>query len=315
MARQIIFFAGAFLGIASALMQPPRRVRPNLQRCFYAHDDSPTARVYVAGVAISLNGLYAFLETSSGYFPVQVTDDTSATNSPAALLLLQLLAGIDMATPLFPPELLSQLVVSYVMQGGSATCEVAKHIRMSILEQEQHQLQDDVDESMDDYNDNWSLTSDIQLPICSLDEVTYDGSTWKWSVRVHEAQKSLVVVVADNDDNTLEHLYAPNTAAAVSIALALRYRAPIRMTQTLSSSLVLTTLQVHQQFPMFRSSSDLLGQSNNVSEMVQHAYQLTRLQAALRVAKQKGDGKAEQSIRKQIETLSLKQETSDDAFQ
>jgi hypothetical protein len=73
-------------------------------------------RLQVAGVSVSPSGFHVVLQkNASHYLPLRVTDDASAdreaATSPQALTILQLLARVDMAGAILPPDVLSRIVV------------------------------------------------------------------------------------------------------------------------------------------------------------------------------------------------------------
>lgn len=93
---------------AAALRTPTARLRHGRPRCCAAD----LASCELHGVSISEHGLVALLANAEKQkmLPVPVTDsDVRSAESAAALCLLQLLQGIDLAGPQFPPERLSTL--------------------------------------------------------------------------------------------------------------------------------------------------------------------------------------------------------------
>jgi hypothetical protein len=83
-------------------------------------------RLQVAGVSVSPTGFHVVLQkNSTHYLPLRATDDSAgadreAATSPQALTLLQLLARVDMAGAILPPDVLSRIVVLSLEGGDDA---------------------------------------------------------------------------------------------------------------------------------------------------------------------------------------------------
>ena len=86
----------------------------------------------IAGVSVSEEGFWTIFSTDddNSYVPIQVTDtteDATAATSPQALTILQLLANVDMAGTILPPERLALIVVD-CEQGSDSSTPVQKDV-------------------------------------------------------------------------------------------------------------------------------------------------------------------------------------------
>lgn len=145
-------------------------------------------RAQISGVSVSNTGLYVILRiplvtfnnSSSNsnigaspldntpdkynYIPIQVTDDPLDCNvsvsSPEALTILQLLSSVDMAGPILPPELLSQLVV--------LTCEAAEAIEPTVEEDETNEIENQNDDDGDRISSKQVVSRQQQFIINSV---------------------------------------------------------------------------------------------------------------------------------------------------
>ncbi|GAX11454.1 hypothetical protein FisN_22Lh138 [Fistulifera solaris] len=258
-------------------------------------------RVALAGVSVSATGFWVLLRAGEdAYYPLRVTDtiaDTGAATSPEALTILQLLANVDMAGAILPPDILARVIV-LSCEDGQCDAPVAEEV----LEIVHNKLPDGVDTYGELHE--WGQ-SRISLPVATVDEIILEDHkqfTWRCSVK-HLGRISLQPTVS-----TLQKIsydFRPQVSFAfISIALALRYRAPISMKvnrQLEASFLSLEALQ--KRFPMYRSANKLQQTSQRPAIAVERVFEINKLQAALRIAIEKNDQAAVARIRAALDEM------------
>lgn len=258
-------------------------------------------RIQLAGVSVSATGFWVMLRTGEdAYYPLRVTDniaDTGAATSPEALTILQLLANVDMAGAILPPDILARVTI-LSCEEGQCDAEVADEV----LEM----VHDNLPDGVETYGElhEWGK-SRVSLPVATVDEVIVEDDksfTWRCSVKNH-GRISLRPTIS-----TLEQIsydFCPQVSFAfLSTALALRYRAPISMkvTPEMESSF-LTLDALRKRFPMYRSAGKLQQTSQRAAIAVERVFEINKLQAALRIAMEKEDHAAAAKIRAALDEM------------
>ncbi|GAX16005.1 hypothetical protein FisN_22Hh138 [Fistulifera solaris] len=307
--RQLLALVILLSGMSHAFLTPfhsttnAERTRMTLR---YADDNDNMEvmrlqRVSLAGVSVSATGFWVLLRAGeNAYYPLRVTDsiaDTGAATSPEALTILQLLANVDMAGAILPPDLLARVTVLSCEEGQ---CDAS--VADEVLKIVHNKLPDGV-ETYGELHE-WGQ-SRISLPVATVDEIIVEDDkqfTWRCSVK-HLGRISLQPTVS-----TLEKIcydFRPQVSFAfLSIALALRYRAPISMKvnpQLEASFLTLEALQ--KRFPMYRSANKLQQTSQRPAIAVERVFEINKLQAALRIAMEKNDPAAVAKIRAALDEM------------
>jgi hypothetical protein len=327
------------------------------------------------------------LPHSYSYVAVPITRsrrDAVAATTPQALTMLQLLAGVDMAGAILPPELLSQLVV-VAGKRMAATADapkednnddpLARYIAVSI----RNVLTTSSSSSLSPSRSNSSSNDDddvrrleaiipqryldqnvwtrskIRLPATTLQDVTIrlfgenSGVTaggvsisaasfvlncmvegyGRYQVVLRDDDNDGVDDVVDNRDGTVpttttsstadiegtwrELLYNGDdaalsgevvTAAFCALALALRYRAPIRIIVVWDDAIIFddeTTMRL--RFPSYQSADSASEPAVRSAEQIARGFTIHTLQAALRLALTKRDVTAATKIRAELDRL------------
>jgi hypothetical protein len=299
----------------------------------------PKPRIYRAafsGVAVSPTGFWVMFQVGvDQYWPVQVTAVTETTGaskvtSPEALTLLQLLAGVDMAGAILPPDILARIIIGVCDNDTTKDSGgIADLVRRSSNWPDQTQAP--VDAAYLDLPDWWQ--SRIRLPVCTLDEIHYqesessDGSsgTWEYQCQVRDVGPQTVTptcnvlqkvawsdpattVAADDEDS--EDVTCNEQAAFFALALALRYKAPIRLSlaatdssNSNSDALLLSHDQVLEQFPLYRSRDKLQETPATVTKNIERGFEYHKMQRALQIAIEKRDMAAAAKIRVRLDEM------------
>jgi hypothetical protein len=296
-------------------------------------DDNLPRKIYRAacsGVSVSETGFWVILRVASDkYWPVQVTTsvaDQTAAASPEALTLLQLLAGVDIAGAILAPEILARIIVGVcdtyeydeygIDQKGNCN---SQRIRDLVRRSSNWPDQAPVAKSAYLELPEWTQ-SRIRLPVCTLDEIQYhqetgnDGSDgggiWEYQCQVQDVGPQTVIPTcnvlqkvawSDADPLTATAAVADaetcgEQAAFFALALALRYKTPIRLSLSNSAQL-LSNDQVVEQFPLYRSRDKLQETCATVTVNIERGLKIHQLQAALQIALQKQDKTAAAKIR------------------
>lgn len=258
-------------------------------------------RVQLAGVSVSATGFWVMMRTGEdAYYPLRVTDDivdTGAATSPEALTILQLLANVDMAGAILPPDILSRVTV-LSCEEGQCDAKVADEV-LEIVH-------DNLPDGFKTYGElhEWGQ-SRLSLPVSTVDEVIVeDDKTFTWRCSV----KNYGRISIQPTISTLEQIcynFRPQVSTAfLSIALALRYRAPISMKVTPKvESTFLTQQALKKRFPMYRSAGQLQQTSQKPAIAVERVFEINKLQAALRIAMEKEDHVAAAKIRAALDEM------------
>ena len=247
-------------------------------------------RVSVAGVSISPSGFWAMLGIpGGGYWPLQVTTsdkDSHSATTPEALTVLQLLAGVDMAGAILPPDVLAKLVVLHAEENPQAL--YARQLTALI----------ELPGNIASYSEtNEWQRSKMRLPQVTLDELTLNP------LRLDATIKGLGPLSFTPSSSSIQAVcynFDPQSSTEfISLALALRYRAPIIVHETPNNTLT----SVADQFPLFSSIEGLHRTSARVSKNLETGLEIHKLHGALRLARQRGDTEAERKIRAKVEEL------------
>jgi len=297
---------------------------------------SARRRTRIAGVSVSDSGFWVVLQAGNDeYLPIQVTDDsadaTSAT-SPQALTVLQLLASVDMAGAIMPPDVLSRLVVLSCEEkltatgGGEALTDVEK----KVYEEVQSKLYKNATNNAGTYSEQqdvpW-LRSRVPLPIATLDEVQlkYDGAdnndgkcTMRYELlcTLRDFGK-LRLVPSESIVEQVSYQFATIkgvSSSFMAIALALRYKAPLVLSlqvdaiptgdeSTSTTTTLMSLEQIEAKFPLYRTASQLHQTTERVQKNIERGFEVNQLQAALRLAREKGDDAAAAKIRLKLDEI------------
>lgn len=268
---------------------PPRptlRLNPHSSSRLHAsNQEGPPLRrrISVAGMSVSPNGFWVILQCSSDdYWPIQVTEseeDTVAATSLESLTLLQLLNGVDMAGPILPPELLSQLAVEHAED----------HESLQVLLDEIILPPDSLYSELSEWQ-----KSRIRLPQVTLDavEIQMEDSTFKWTLACRSPTIGGFEFSPETTSTT--HL------AFTCVALALRYQAPLTMA-TCQENDFMSLQDVEKRFPLFYTTQNLRKPADRVQKNLQQGFEIHKLTGALKMAMERGDAKAASLIREKLD--------------
>jgi hypothetical protein len=312
-------------------------------------------RAAFSGVAVSPTGFWVVFQVAPDqYWPVQVTavaasavtttvtstdhPPTAIVTSPEALTLLQLLAGVDMAGAILPPDILARIIIGVCDNeydideyddNDNSKRTIRDLVRRSSNWPDTKQVS--VDTAFLELPDWWQ--SRILLPICTLDEIHYQesgssvgggggggGGAWEYQCQVQDVGSHTVTptckvlekvawsdpataITADDEDS--EDVPCSEQAAFFALALALRYKAPIRLSLAPSNSdaLLLSHDQVLVQFPLYRSRDKLQETPATVTANIERGFEIHKLQRALQIAIQKRDLSAAAKIRNVLDEM------------
>lgn len=258
-------------------------------------------RAAIAGVSVSPTGFFVMLQIATNQFvPLQVTDDLMdqrAATSPQALTVLQLLASVDMAGVLLPPDCLARIAVLACERKNTGVTSCND----DLIAYMQPQLRARNVTSFSELQSVPWMRSRIALPLVTLNELTMDdqGMILDCSMR-QISNTGLKVNLTEALVEQVAYEYHPRVSRAfAAIALALRYRAPIYLTTTKALSLA----QVQQQFPFYRTTAELQTTTRRVQANIEKGFKVNKLQAALRIARERGDDLAAAKIRVALDEL------------
>ena len=232
----------------------------------------------VHGLSVSPSGFVALLRNASGAcFAVPIDrEDSQAANSPEALTLLQLFQGIDMAGFLLPPDVLN---VRYA---------------------------EDRDLSIHYSGTNYSYATasswlrarcSDQLPRIQLLKVTArQDLDRKYNEPVFDLECARVA----GDSLSTVSVRSPSPFEAV--ALSLRHKVDIDL-EALGSAHFFLDTDLPARFPLWRSEADAAAQDARIKSSIKSTIETSRLEAALNIARDKGDKAAEQKIRAALRVI------------
>jgi hypothetical protein len=266
----------------------------NLHQCYSHRAMDQCRRLSISGVSVSSTGFWTIFKIpGQGYWPIQIThstmDDVTLTTTPESLTILQLLAGIDMAGTILPPETLAKLVVLHAEENPESlySKEITAHFNNSV--------------KSSSLLANDSQRNSFRWPRVSLDELAL-YPTLRMDVSISgigslsfTPSSRAIQAVQWNHDSV-------STSNFLPIALALRYHSPIILHKIPTT--VLRSLKEH--FPLYSSIQKLHRTSTSVT-LLEQSFQLEKLRGALKIALQKGDIVAERKIRSKIYELGGKE--------
>jgi len=234
----------------------------------------------VHGLSVSPTGFVALLRNSTGTcFAVPIDhEDSQTANSPEALTLLQLFQGIDMAGFLLPPDVLSvryaedrDLSIHYSGTNHSyATASPWLRARCS-----------------------------DQLPRIQLLKVSARQETTKDS-NYYEPVFNLECARVAGDSLSTVSVRSPSPFEAV--ALSLRHKVDIEL-DALGSADFFSEAELQVRFPQWRSEADAAAQDARIKSCIKSTIETSRLEAALNIARDKGDRAAEKKIRAALRAI------------
>lgn len=224
----------------------------------------------VTGVSVSPTGFWVVVPvTDTTFVPLRIsTSDTTGTaTSPAALTILQLLASVDMAGAVFPPETLSRILQK---EGAETTGNLRfEHVKATKTSQDDSLLEDDAFSFSLHCTALNDKDASVNIPLdetCLPEPLATDGTT---------------------------------TLAFLAIALALRYQIPLQWTKTGDGS---PLPAIQEQFPAFQTTQTaVLKPAQASAAQLEQGFEIHTLQAALKLARDKGDDKAAAKIRARID--------------
>lgn len=292
-------------------------------------------RARFAGVSVSSTGFWAILQLGpDDFLSLQVTDDpldTTAATSSQSLTLLQLLARVDMAGPLLPPDTLARMVVLTAtrddeddgdddksklskVSSNNSTETLLQDIRESIRAAIFYRF----NESTLPYGElNPWMRSRVPLPQCTLDELQItvqpdqEGNGKRLDFIFQCSVKDMGTVEVIPTEDILQQVcyyYRPKVSATfTSLALALRYQAPIVVLfqeNNGNESVNFSSLrQIQARFPLYKTTTQLRQTTDRVQQNIERGFEVNQLQAALRIALEKNDMTAAQKIRAKLDLL------------
>jgi len=328
-------------------------------------NDELRRRARVAGVSVSSSGFWVVLQCGKNEFlPLQVTDDPTqdgaSASSPQALTILQLLASVDMAGAILPPDLLARMTVLSCEElvakdkddedsdPSLAASAGATDVEREIVEEVQTKLflfgnvttkGDGVETSSSttSYSEQhefpW-MRSRIPLPQVTLDEVFVeigqgngDGGSCnpdlsrqpqRYTLRCsakHIGKVSFAPTESIVEQVSYEYRPGGVSMAFTAVALALRYKAPIVIVEkgeggggaspspSSKATPVCTLGQIEDKFPMYKTTSQLQQMTQRVHKNIERGFEVNQLQAALRLAREKGDDRAAAKIRVALDEM------------
>lgn len=270
-------------------------------------------RLSLSGVSVSSEGFWVFFQVPASFkddkvqtLPLQVTSDPQdmvAATSAESLTLIQLISGVDMAGPILPPEVLGQTTALFCetledADGEEAVC------KKQILEFMKDSLPKNAPSLYSECN-IWQR-SKVKLPKVSIDQVYLqtalsDKEGWVYECSIPEIGK---MDVRPSIDIFQEVSFAFNervSPAFISVALALRYKAPISLENCGGSLQLLDNVELQDKFPLFRTVESLKDQSTRVQRNIERGFEVHKLTGALRISMEKGDEEAVRTIRKELD--------------
>lgn len=200
-----------------------------------------------------------------------------------------------MAGMILPPEVLSTLTVLY-------------------FEGDDEQTMLDLPDGVTSYTE----LSPWQKSRMTLPKVTLDGVTLVFSNETMGVQFDCVS--PDRGSFTMSHItqdmlqevsyhYNPATSLMfLAVALSLRYKAPLTLVdetndKDLLSSLLLTEQDLLIRFPLYTTVGSLSQSSQRVTQNIEQSFEVHKLTGALKMAMDRGDTVAAQSIRERLDAF------------
>lgn len=248
-------------------------------------------RITISGVSVSPQGFWTFLRMSGdGYLPIQITQnpqDAHSSTSPESLILLQLISGVDMAGAILPPDTLAKLVVFHAESNPTAlhSEEIFNHLELP--------------SGVNTYSEgNEWQRSRVKLPQVTLDELTLFPLRFDVTIR---DMGPLSFVPSETELREVCWSYDESSRDFISLALALRYKAPIIVQEDPPSSKTMDFIK--DQFPMYSTVERLHQTSSRVTKNIERGFEVHKLSGALRLAIDKGDKVAASKIQQALDKL------------
>lgn len=297
------------LGTGKSNLRSPKFKSESLrhQQCQGStHLEESSISCRIAGVSVSPNGFHVMLRDKQQqcYLSIPVTrhGDTKKATTPQALTLLQLLASVDMAGAVLPPELLSQLVVVLSERDSGLVQEVQSSIATILAS---FGTKNQGESSLAYMEQSPWIQSKVRLPTTTLEGITVLANRFLLTCAV-EGYGRYSIALDDSDDDTCpwkDLLYEPSnvSAAFVALALALRYNTPISVVSTEFAFIDEDTLR--SQFPSYQSADEVLEPADRSADHIARGFEINTLQAALRMAMDRNDVLAATKIREELDRL------------
>ena len=243
----------------------------------WAADEDPTP-FKVHGLSVSETGFVALLRDakSGSCLALPVDNEQGTASTPEALTLLQLFQGIDLMGWRLPPDIL--------------TVRYAEHT--------------DIELKYSGKVTSYTAASDWlrarcseQLPCVELLRVTVragpDGSGEGTAVE-------LLCARTTSDSLATVEVRCPNIFEGV--ALSLRYKVSIAVDASLADG-IFHEDEIPKRLPLWRSVADAAAQEARITSTFKKTVESTKLDAALKVARERGDVESEKKIRAAMRKL------------
>lgn len=267
-------------------------------------------------MSVSPQGFWVVLQLSKEeYWPLQVTssqeDDSLQATSLESLTLLQLLNGVDMATPLLPPERLAQLAIIYAEDHWSTMDDENDEAFALLLETVKLPSSSSSDASS---SFSYSQLSEWQrartrLPQVTLDTailtIAKDTTTTRWTLQCRSPNIRGFDINLVEDADASSSTSGSSSVSFTCLALALRYKAPIlvilQREDEDETTFLLSLKDVQRRFPLFRTVQELKKPANRVQTNLERGFEIHKLTGALKIALERGDEAAACAIRQQLD--------------
>eukprot|EP00980_Cylindrotheca_fusiformis_P006378 scaffold1362_cov125-Cylindrotheca_fusiformis.AAC.1 len=280
-----------------------------------ANENSILERIVISGVSVSSKGFHVLFQTTRGILPLPITrdiQDSYCATSPESLTILQLLSHVDMAGAVLPPEMLAKLAIYH----SEKNKENEKNTSGQLAQYIQRALPKECSSYKDAHP--W-YQSRIPLPQITLDQVTltYDAQTEECQCQLEcalpkdvlsddSSSSSLSFPVTGDLVEPLSFQYHPETSPTfTSLALALRYKAPIVLHQTTTTNTGqeygFPRSRLDREFPKRTSVKQLQQQSSQVSATLTKGFEINKLTGALAIAERLGDTDAMERIQAKLD--------------
>jgi hypothetical protein len=284
--------------------------------------------------------------TTSLFLPIQITNgtmDATTATSPQALTVLQLLAGVDMAGAILPPTLLSEIVVRTCESdddvADSSDTGIRRKIAEDVLVSVRTAFHANNITALPQQTQNYGyshqnpwIRSRVRLPTCKLHQVlvrlTHDKAATNNIAEERQKHQFILDCTVQGygrlsvpilEHSVLHRMFSSLcdensdwpafTSTYTALSLALRYCAPLSLVQTAvvdEQSSFLSENELLQQFPNYRRVADALQPADRSASNIAKSFEIHSLQAALTLARRRGDDMAAAKIRAAIDKLDEK---------
>jgi len=291
---------------------------------------------------------------SRSVLPLKMTNDPAdafAATSPESLTLCQLLGGVDMAGAILPPELLGRILACHIEDKLDSLYEydglgledngedlpesennptvftpVISATESKIWEYIQNQQALMRERKLWQKQPSSCFAFRVQMPQVTLDQLTLvspstsGDSGWqcKLECALPEWKETVAIDVRSDLLASLAYNYDPESSPLfTSIALALRYKAPIVLEQPPNQPSKKQQpprsqeQQMHyywssrdeleRDFPQRKTLESLQKQSTRVTQNIEQGFEIHRLTGALQIAMRLGDAKAADKIHAKLD--------------